>query len=142
MRTVSVVLACIAASAISLAVADQSNTTEPQATSTPGATQPAAPTAVPAAPPAASPPAATATAATAAAPAVDPEERHLIAMGYKPKVRNGVRLFCRYEDELGSRLGHKERCGTAADWKTAEAATHDDMEEMRRQALKVNPAGK
>ena len=136
MRTTSIALACVAAGAISLALADPSNTTQPQGTTTPRATEPAAQP-QPAAPSAAQSAAASTRAPAATrttAPAVDQEERHFIAMGYKPKVRNGVKVFCRYEDELGSRLARKERCGTLADLKAAEAATVEDME--RRQATR------
>jgi hypothetical protein len=94
----------------------------------------------------AAPPAASATApskpATPAKPAVDPVEKRLIAMGYKPEMHNGEKVFCKVEPELGSRLGGIKHCGTIAQLKTAEERTRDDVEMERQRALAINPQGR
>jgi hypothetical protein len=39
-------------------------------------------------------------------------EKRLTNNGYKPKMRNGQKVWCKREGELGSRLGGQEVCGT------------------------------
>jgi hypothetical protein len=70
------------------------------------------------------------------------EEKRLLTAGYHPKIRNGVKVYCRREEELGTRLGAKEHCGSAADLKASVAATQEDMEALRRDSLRVMPVGK
>jgi hypothetical protein len=72
-------------------------------------------------------------------PVVDPEEKRLIAMGYKPEMRNGERVFCRREEALGSRLAAQKICGTEAELKAAQSQVREDVE--RAQRLPVNPMG-
>lgn len=40
-------------------------------------------------------------------------EKRLYAAGYRPEMQNGVRLWCRKELTLGSRLAAQKNCGTA-----------------------------
>jgi len=98
----------------------------------------------PASPPATAPPATTPSSATQtpapAKPAVDPEEKRLIAQGYRAKMRHGEKVFCRTEPELGSRLGGKEICGTVADLKAQQASTREEVQ--REQRISVPPPGK
>src|SRR5207244_13503584 len=95
------------------------------------------------APPATAPPATTPSSATQtpapAKPAVDPEEKRLIAQGYRAKMRHGEKVFCRTEPELGSRLGGKGVCGTVADLKAQQASTR---EEIQREQRTMTPPGK
>jgi hypothetical protein len=42
-----------------------------------------------------------------------PQERALLAAGYKIKTRNGEKVFCRVQPVLGSRLDTQTICGTA-----------------------------
>jgi len=118
MRFAASLLAWALAAATAAAVAD------PPATPASAAAE-AAPAATPT--PAASPTTATsaspaiAHAAAAAAPAADPEseaaatERRLRTAGYKPQVISGVKVWCRTENSLGSRLAQQKNCGTAQD---------------------------
>ena len=92
----------------------------------------------PASPPTTTPSSATQTPAPAK-PAVDPEEKRLIAQGYRAKMRHGEKVFCRTEPELGSRLGGKEICGTVADLKAQQASTR---EEIQRQQRTMTPPAK
>src|ERR1700704_3828169 len=132
MRFVVGALACMAVGGISLALADPSTTASPpsppSAPSAPSAPAAAAPTAQAApATPASTTPAPAAHAASAAAPAQDnkpavivqgtPEfdtvQKHFLAEGYKLEMRNGEKVFCRREEQLGSRLGGQKVCSTA-----------------------------
>ncbi len=130
MRVIVGTLACLGAVNVMVALANP-----PAPSPQPSAAAPVSST--PAAPAAAAPAPAQTTAA-----AVDPDEKRLIGMGYRLKIRTGERVFCHLEEELGSRLGGREICGTVADIKAAQAATHDDAEALRRQSLRVNPVGK
>ena len=138
MRFAVRVLAFLGAGAVSLALADPS-TAAPDTTPAP-ATAPAATAPTPGAQ--ASPaPSATATSATTAPakPAIDPEEKRLIAMGYKPEMRNGAKVFCRREQTLGSRLGEAKHCASAEQLKISQQETQDVIEKIQR--AQKNPAG-
>jgi hypothetical protein len=136
MRFAVRVLACLGAGAISLAVADPP-AAAPDTTAAPAAaTAPAASAVTPAAQ-ASHAPSAT---PSSAAPAVDPEEKRLIAMGYKPVMRNGEKVFCHLVEETGSRLGAKKECGTAKELEAARTMTREQVEQQQR--LQANPSGK
>ena len=136
MRFAATVLACLGAGAVTVALADPSSPApqRPAAASSSSATAPPA-----TAPPATTPSSATQTPAPAK-PAVDPEEKRLIAQGYRAKMRHGEKVFCRTEPELGSRLGGKEICGTVADLKAQQASTREEVQ--REQRISVPPPGK
>ncbi|TLZ47925.1 MAG: hypothetical protein E6K32_00125 [Gammaproteobacteria bacterium] len=138
MRFAATVLACLGAGAVTVALADPSSPApqQPAAASSSSATAP--PAAAPA-PPATTPSSATQTPAPAK-PAVDPEEKRLLAQGYRAKMRHGEKIFCRTEPELGSRLGGKEICGTVADLKAQQASTREEIQ--REQRISVPPPGK
>ena len=127
MRILVGALAFVLAGVIPLAVADPASPEKPEASA-----------AAPASAPAAAPAATTST----SKPPIDPDEKRLIAAGYHAKIRNGVKVYCRVDEELGSRLGAQEHCGTVADLKAALAATREDMESVRRDSLRVVPVGK
>jgi len=138
MRFAVRVLACVSAGAISLALADPSTTAPDSTTARAAATTPAATATTPDAQ--ASPASAAAATATAPVkPAVDPEERRLIGMGYKPEMRHGEKVFCRREQTLGSRLGEAKHCATAEQLKISQQETHDVIEKIQR--TQKNPAG-
>ncbi|HEY0768680.1 MAG TPA: hypothetical protein VGD47_12040 [Steroidobacteraceae bacterium] len=136
MRFVVGVLVCMGAGAISLALADPSTTapaaTAPAApvaapsTTAPAPTAPAAPVA------AATTPAATATAPTPATPGVDPEEKRLLAAGYRMQLRHGEKMFCRREEEIGSRLGGREVCRTKEQLRVTQESAKDAVIEAQR----------
>ena len=129
MRVIVGMVACLGVGSVMVALAN------PPAP----APQPSAAAPAPSAP--ASPEAAAPAAQTAAA-AQDPDEKRLLAMGYKLRLRNGERVFCRSEEELGTRLGSREICGTAKNIMAKQAEIREDTDALRRQSLGANPAGK
>jgi hypothetical protein len=121
MRSVLIILTCVAAGAATAQGADPAVAAPPAATAVaaPVATAPAAAPAAGAAP-AATPasttpatPAAPAAAASATSTELTAWERELIAKGYKPGVYNGQKMYCHAEEVLGSRLGGHKVCATA-----------------------------
>jgi len=139
MRFAVRVLACLGAGAVSLALADPSTTAPDTTTAPAAATAPAATAATPGAQ--ASPaPSATPSSAAPVKPAVDPEEKRLIAMGYRPVMRHGEKVFCRLADETGSRVSIKKECGTAKELEAAWTQTREEVE--RQQRNQMNPVGK
>ncbi len=134
MRFISEVLACVFVGAVSMAVAedpsaDVTNSSAPAAT---------APAAAAASTPAALAPVADATQHTAAAasppaPAVDQTDKHFLAEGYKMQMRNGQKMFCRREEQLGSRLGGALTCNTAEELTQIEAQAKDTIERALHQ---------
>jgi hypothetical protein len=147
MRFVVRVLALIIGSgAVTQAFADPAAPTQqapaPASASTPPATA-AAPASV-AAPTAAMAPASsappTASAATPAKPAIDADEKRLLAEGYKPEMRGGTKVYCKREPVLGSRLGAPEHCGTAEQLRATTQMSREATEMTQRQG--INPTGK
>ena len=139
MRFAVRVLACVGAGAVSLAVADPP-TTAPDTTPAPAAaTAPAATAPTPGARASLAPSATPSSAATAPVkPAVDPEEKRLIAMGYRPVMRHGEKVFCKLVDETGSRLGVKKECGTPRELAQQRTSIREEVEEQQR--LQINPS--
>jgi hypothetical protein len=132
MRFVVGVLACIGAGILTVAVADPPPPEQPaHAASSTSTSAPAAP--------ALSAPQSDRVAPAVAKPAIDPEEKHLIALGYKPEMRNGEKVFCRREQTLGSRLGEAKHCATAEQLKVSQQETHDVMDKIQR--TQKNPQG-
>jgi hypothetical protein len=78
-------------------------------------------------------------AATDAAAAAASEERSLLAAGYKPEMRNGTKVWCRREAELGSRLGGQKVCGTPAELKLVVQQNKDLVEQIQK--TQHNPTG-
>ena len=140
MRFAVRVLACVGAGAVSLALADPSTTASETTTAPAAATAPAATATTPGAQASPAPSATATSAATAPAkPAIDPEEKRLIAEGYRPEMHNGEKVFCRREQTLGSRLGEAKHCATAEQLKVSQQETHDVIEKIQR--TQKNPAG-
>jgi len=80
-------------------------------------------------------PGAAAGAREAAKPAADPGdqiERHLRAEGYVVRMREGVKLFCKREEALGSRLMTSMQCATKEALQAREQ--HDQAEAQAAQA--------
>jgi hypothetical protein len=123
MRPVVGVLACLGAGALTLALADPSSPAPPQ---------PAAASSSSASAPAIPPASAAQTPAPAAKPAVDLEEQRLLAQGYRPKMHQGQKVFCRTEIPLGSRLGGQEICATVAELKAHHTAVRAELERAQR----------
>ncbi len=129
MRFVVGLLASLSLGAISLALADPS-TTAPDTAAQPADAKhaPAAP-----APQTASPPA-------AAKADVDPDEKRILGQGYEPEMHNGEKVFCRREEELGTRLGGVKHCGTIAQLKAEHAELRESVEKAQRTS--VMPQGR
>jgi hypothetical protein len=147
MRCAAAVLACLGLGAASGALADppssppaQSPAAEPAAAAPTSATEAAPTRSATEAAPAKAPVYAPQT-ASAAKPAVDPEERRLMAQGYRPKMRAGHKVFCRTEPELGSRLGGQEICATVAELKARQTAVREELEREQRSSI-TSPTGK
>lgn len=135
MRVVFGLLAC---AAMNLALAD-----DPPA---PAASTPASTAATPtppaaAAPSAAQPPDAAASAAAAAKAAqADAQEKHFVSEGYSVEMHHGEKMFCRREEELGSRLGAKKYCSTGEQLAETERQAQRAMDPSTWQ--KSNPSGR
>jgi hypothetical protein len=142
------VLVCLGAGGISAALADPVPPPTPAATSAPApSTEPKQAAPAPAAP------AAEAKAATPAADARSPTptadtkstvvvqgkaeedalEKRFLAEGYKIEMHNGEKLFCRREEQLGSRLGSHKNCGTAEQLNFIEQEAQAAVERGRMQ---------
>jgi hypothetical protein len=43
---------------------------------------------------------------------MDPREKQLLRMGFKPSMQHGQKVFCKREQQLGSRVEGTMLCGT------------------------------
>ena len=147
MRLAMPALAFLGVGALALAVAaDPAPTTQPERTAKPAAIAPdsaspatSAATGVPAPPAASAPVASPPAAPKAAAPELSAAEQRLLSQGYKPQMRNGEKIYCRREAQLGSRIPDVQHCGTVAQLKDATLNGRDYLEKAQRTQL--NPAG-
>ena len=98
-----------------------------------------APPVVTATPPAASAAASPPPAGKDSAAALSAYEQRLINLGYKPQMRNGEKVYCRREAELGSRIAASQRCGTVSQLATTTRDGKDYLE--KTQQSQVNPVG-
>jgi hypothetical protein len=133
MRLIVALLTCFCAYTVSQAFAD-----EPQA-QTSSAVQPAQASPAAAATPASS--ASSAQTASASTPASsdatdDATDKRLRSQGYKPEVRNGTRIYCRKETEMGSRFPSKV-CGTAEQLAAANKDGQDALNKVQLHAAPV-----
>jgi len=67
------------------------------------------------------------------------EEKRLRAAGYRPETRNGVKVWCRREGELGSRLGGIKVCGTPDEM---QLSVHEHQESVKQMQKTFNPSAK
>ena len=150
MRLAVCVLACVAASAMTPALADP-EANAPSATPAASAA-PAAPAAAPAATPAAAttPVAAHPAASTAPAagehPAVeidaaqmDQLEKHFVSEGYKVEMHNGEKIYCRREAPMGSRISSGQHCGTVAELASTTQEGREGLERTQRNTVSPMP---
>jgi hypothetical protein len=121
MRLVVGILAFIGAGAI--AVADPPSPTPTQSAAS-----------------AATPPTPVASAPHETTAAIDPREKNLRLKGYRLEMRHGVKMYCRNEEVLGSRLGGRKICGTVEDLQEREHLSREMAESAQR--LQLNPTGK
>jgi hypothetical protein len=68
-----------------------------------------------------------------AAPEVDQTDRHFLSEGYKMQMRNGQKVFCRREEQLGSRLGGAMTCSSGEELKQIETQAHATVERAQNQ---------
>ena len=147
MRFDVLALAFLGLGGLALAVADPAPTTQTELAATPAAvvTDSAAPatsaaTAAPAPAAASSTPASQpAPTKTLSAPALSADEQRLLSQGYKPQMRNGEKIYCRREAQLGSRIPDVQHCGTVTQLKDATLNGQDYAQKAQRTQL--NPAG-
>ena len=138
MRLIVGLLTCCCAFTVTQTFADEppaqtSSADQPAQTSSPAAT-----------PSAAAPASSTASAQTTAAskPAASADatdeatDKRLRSQGYKPEVRNGTKIYCRKEAELGSRFESKI-CGTAEQLSNANKDSQDALDKVQRQSAPV-----
>ena len=129
MQVAILALACLGTAAVSLVQADPvAPATEPAT-----ATQEHTPAPSPPAAPARSEPSAVVptSLATSTAAATDPDEQYALSHGYKPELHKGVKVFCRREDTLGSRVSPVKVCGRAKDLKQLAERTQRDVDRTR-----------
>jgi hypothetical protein len=132
MRVVSILMGCLALGAVAAVEAQTSAVAAPApAPTAPAAAIAPAATAAPAAAPASN--AAPAAASTAAM------DKKMISRGYKPEMTAGnERVYCRKEDQIGTRLAPKKVCLTA---EQADLAEHDAKETTERIQRSNKPVG-
>ena len=124
-------LACLISGALVPVIADPLE--KPPADASPAAPAPAAETS-----PSAEPETSTATpprpvTVTATAQSSEEQwERHLLAKGYHMEMRDGQKMFCRREDQLGTRLGNAKACSTPQTLKAAEDRTQEAAHDMQK----------
>jgi hypothetical protein len=79
--------------------------------------------------------------ASAAKPAAsadtdDATDKRLRSQGYKPETRNGAKIYCRKETELGSRFPSKV-CGTPEQLANSNKDSQDALDKVQRQSAPV-----
>jgi hypothetical protein len=147
MRFDVMALAFLGVGGLALSAADPAPTVQPERAAMPAAVVPdsaspaiGAATQAPALPAASSSAANPPAAPKAAATELSADERRLLNQGYKPQMRNGEKIYCRREAELGSRINSVQHCGTVAQLKTATQHGRDYTENAQR--TQNNPMGK
>ena len=127
MRQIITALAWVACGTIPLALAD------PPAPDTTVGTA-AKETSSTASPPASAP------ASPAAAPSqIDPREKILLRMGFRPRMQNGQKVFCKREQELGSRVEGTMLCGTVDHLMAEFQLSREAIDQTQRYG--TNPTG-
>jgi hypothetical protein len=132
-RSIAALLALLGTCGVSVALANPPAAPDaiPAAAAPAASAQPAAevnPTATPAA--------ANATVKSDAAAAAAAEraalERRLTNSGYKPRMRDGTKVWCKRQDELGSRLGVQEVCATPEEWRRSFRDNQEVVEHIQK----------
>jgi hypothetical protein len=73
-------------------------------------------------------------------PEYDAVEKHFLSEGYKLEMHNGEKMFCRREEQLGSRLGGQKVCSTAQQLQETERQAQASVDKNMMQ--QNNPAGR
>jgi hypothetical protein len=69
------------------------------------------------------------------------QEKHLLSEGYTPEMHNGTKVWCRRDQELGSRLGGHKTCGTSEELNFIEQETRERLETSQRDAVYPGQGG-
>lgn len=154
MRFLGAILATLAAASLTPCLADPpaspaatASQRAPAATPAPAAASTTSQPATPAAQATSTSPAA-APAAEAASPAADAakvgaEEKQLANDGYKPEMHNGTKLWCRPVQEIGSRLGSRQKeCGTADELAMRQREAQQQFSEQQGASSVIKSSGK
>jgi hypothetical protein len=133
-RQIAAVLALFGTCGMSAALADPPAAQDaPASTAAPATSATSTTAATPTA--AADANAAAATKTASAAPAAadnDALEKRLTNSGYKSRMRNGTKVWCKRQDELGSRLGAQEVCATTDEWRRTFRENQDVVEHIQK----------
>ena len=135
-RSIAAILALLGAGSMSVVLADPPATPDAaasaaSATSAAAATPPVAPAAANAN---ASAAAAEKPVSAASAQAENDAafEKKLTNSGYKSKMKNGTKVWCKRQDEIGSRLGGHEVCATPDEWRQVFRENQDVLEHIQK----------
>ena len=135
MRLIVGLLTCFCAYTVSQACADEPPAQTSSAVQLAQASPAAAPTAATPASSASSAQTASASKPASSADATDDaNDKRLRSLGYKPEVHNGSKIYCRKENELGSRFPSKV-CGTASQLSNANKDSQDALNKVQIQAV-------
>ena len=148
MRLAVAMLACLGVGSIALSdtppptpPAAAASTLTPASAAAPESEKTQAPPVVAPASAAAAPPSASAPTGESPKPAAatDPRVKQLLAKGYRPETRNGEKVYCKTEGELGSRIAAKKVCGTVDEWQSRVQNYKDAAQSAQQHQL--NPMG-
>jgi len=64
-------------------------------------------------------------------------EKQLHSHGYKTRIQNGEKVFCRREEVLGTRLGGALHCMTVAEARVHEKQLEQEEEQARQQLMRL-----
>jgi hypothetical protein len=126
-RPIAAVLALLGTCGMSVALADPPAAPDAAPATAAPAASVASATSTPAVTPAAAP--------TAAAPVKESDtqlEKRLTNSGYKSRMRNGTKVWCKKEGELGSHLGGQEVCGTPDELRMVVQQNQDAAKQLQR----------
>jgi hypothetical protein len=133
-RPVVVVLALLGGGGMSVALGDPPAAADTPPSATAPATSATSTAAVTPPSDANASTAASAKTASAAQAAADNEalEKRLTNSGYKSKMRNGTKVWCKKQEEIGSRLGAQEVCATPDEWRRSFRANQEVVEQIQK----------
>jgi len=135
LRQIVTILVCLGFGTVPLSLALADPPAPPNSAETKATSSTAAPATAPAAASAAAP-----AGQPAASPSdVDPREKLLLRMGFKPRMQNGQKLFCKREQTLGSRVEGTMQCGTVDHWVNQFQLSREAVDQTQRYG--TNPTG-
>ncbi|MFZ0007291.1 MAG: hypothetical protein WAK94_03530 [Steroidobacteraceae bacterium] len=148
MRFLGAILATLAAASLTPCLADPpaspaAAASQPAPATTPApaptTSQPAAPAAKTAASSSAAP---TAKADTANEQQDAADEKQLLVQGFTPEMHNGTKIWCKREEQIGSRLGNRVKtCGTAEELALRQRQAQQQFQQEMPGTYGTNPSG-